>query len=332
MVKEQNLSTDSLHLYIAIDDAGPLYEENLTPDQFLLGATPIVNLFPKTTDPFRLDKKQTHYRLVPDQRLDKTTEIYAIDEILGSVEGQGESVILSPYYSFDHHTMLDPDTVYWVQKRMSATMRDVPGTDIYLSFVDMKFNPQMPAQQIIFAKTLCTNRYLPEQLPYNTVLSPQTSLPVQQVVCLDKPTPQVYSPEDGETLWKLISQLCVNHLSLTSGPNSLDGVKEMLRLYTRGSKQGHFEIETLKDIQIKPVTRRVNREAWRGFVRGHEITFLTEDTSISGGSTFLLINVLRHYFSLHVGINSFVEVVLKTDRSYKELMRWSSIPGTQISL
>jgi type VI secretion system protein ImpG len=332
MTESQDLNSDKLQLYISIDDAGPLYEENLTPDHFLLGATPIVNLFPKTTDPFRLDKKQTHYRLVPDQRLDKTTEIYKIDEIIGSVEGQGEPVVLSPYYSFDHHTTLNPDTVYWVNKRVQAELRELPGTDVYLSFVDMAFNPQMPAQQIIYAKTLCTNRYLAEQLPYNALLSAEMALPVQQIACLDKPVPQVHVPQDGETLWQLISQLCVNHLSITSGPGAMDGLKEMLRLYTRGSRQGHFEIETLKDIEVKPITRRVNREAWRGFVRGHEVTFITEDTAQMGGSTFLLISVLRHYFSLHVGVNSFVEVVLKTDRSVKELMRWPSIPGTQISL
>ncbi|CAO5674226.1 MAG: hypothetical protein HEEMFOPI_00022 [Holosporales bacterium] len=330
--KIKDFATEKLELYISVDDPGPLYDEGLNPDYFLLGATPIVNLFPKTTDPFRLDKKQTHYRLIPDQRLDKTTEVYRIDEIIGTVEGQGEPAVLSPYYSFDHHTSLDPDTTYWVQKRVQADLRELPGTDMYLSFVDMTFNPQMPAQQIIYAKTLCTNRYLAEQLPYNTLLSSESAFPVQQIVCLDKPVPQVHVPQDGETLWQLISQLCVNHLGLTSGSSSLDGIKEMLRLYTRGARQSHFEIETLKNIDVKSVTRRVNREAWRGFVRGHEITFITEDTTSVGGTTFLLISILRHYFSLHVGVNSFIEVVLKNDRSFKEIMRWPSIPGTLISL
>lgn len=332
ILKTHDLITEDLQLFISLDDVSDIYEESITPQNFLLGATPIVNLFPKTTDPFRLDKKQTHYRLIPDQRLDKTTEIYSIDEIIGSIEGQGEPQVLSPYYAFNHHTTLNPETTYWVHKRASSLLRDLPGTDIYLSFVDMNFSPQMPAQQIIHAKTLCTNRYLAEQLPYNCHLTAEVALPVSQITCLDRPVKQVHSPQDGANLWKLISQLSVNYLGLTSGEASVEGLKEMLRIYIRNSSQSDYEIEMFKDIEVKTVSRRVNQEAWRGFVRGHQITIIVEDTNYTGASTFLLVSVLRYYFSLHVGINSFIEIVLKNDKASKEVMRWDPVPGMQISL
>jgi type VI secretion system protein ImpG len=332
MLKHEDLITEDLQLFISLEDVSAIYEQSITAQTFLLGATPIVNLFPKTTDPFRLDKKQTQYRLIPDQRLDKTTEIYSIEEIVGSVEGQGEPQVLSPYYSFDHHTTLNSDTTYWIHKRTSSSMRDLPGTDIHLSFVDMNFTPQMPAQQIIRARTLCTNRYLPEQLPYNCSLSADISLPVSQITCLDKPVPQMHAPQNGSTLWKLISQLSVNHLGLTSGKASVDGLKEMLRLYIRNSSQSYYEIEMIKDIRVSTVSRRVNKEAWRGFVRGHEVTFIVEESNFTGASTFLLSSVLRYYFGLHVGVNSFIEIVLKNDLASEEIMRWEPIPGMQVSL
>lgn len=321
-----DLSSGTLDLFIGINDVGSIYDTPLKPEHFLLGATPIVNLFKKSSDPFRLDRKQTNYRLIPDQRLDKTTEVYSIQKVLGSVEGETDPMILSPYYCLDHHTSLNPDTVYWVQKRTSASIRDLSGSDIYLSFVDMNFRAQMPPQQIIYAETLCTNRYLAEQLPYNTVLQAEESLPVSQIICLDKPVPQTDSPEDGTTLWKLISQLSVNHMGLTSA----SGLVEMLKLYLRNSRHSHFELDAIKDLSVKPTIRRVNQEAWRGYVRGQEATLVMEDTNYTGGSTFLLASVLRHYFGFHVGINSFVEIVLKYDQ--KEVMRWKPLPGSQISL
>lgn len=327
-----DLSSEILDIYIPINDPGAIHEIDLKAEDFLLGATPIVNLFKKSTDPFRLTKKQTEYRLIPDQRLDQTTEIYSILNVSGSVEGVDDPIEMAPYYSFSHHTLLNPDTVYWTHKRTSARVRDLPGSDVYLSFVDINFSAQTPAQQIIYAETLCTNRYLAEQLPYNTSLTAEDALPVSQIVCLDKPVSQVDSPEDGETLWKLISQLSVNHIGLTSGPASVAGLAEMLRLYLRGSGQSHFEIETITDLTVKPVVRRVNNEAWRGFVRGQEVTLIMNDATNSGGSTFLLASILRHYFGLHVGINSFVEVVLKNDHRQKDIMRWNPLPGTQISL
>lgn len=321
-----DLGSGNLDIFIGINDVGSIYDTPLKPEYFLLGVVPIVNLFKKSSDPFRLDRKQTNYRLIPDQRLDKTTEIYSIQKVLGSVEGESDPILLSPYYCLDHHTSLNPDTVYWVQKRTPATLRDLPGSDIYLSFVDVNFKPQMPPQQIIYAEMLCTNRYLAEQLPYNAVLQAEEALPVSQIICLDRPVPQVHTPDDGTTLWKLISQLSVNHMGLTSAPALI----EMLKLYLRGSRQSHFEIDAISKLQTKPTVRRVNEEAWRGYVRGQEVTLTMSDTSYTGGSTFLLASVLRHYLGLHVGINSFIEVVLNYDQ--KEVMRWKPLPGNQISL
>ncbi|MDP2193670.1 MAG: type VI secretion system baseplate subunit TssF [Alphaproteobacteria bacterium] len=330
--EQLDLRADTLDLYLPISDPGAIFDIDLKPEHFVLGATPIVNLFKKSTDPFRLDRKQTEYRLVPDQRLDKTLEIYAITKITGSVENRSDPLDLAPYYSLDHAHILNPETVYWVSKRKSAISRGLPGSDMYVSFVDNTFNPQAPAQQIIYAETLCTNRYLAEQIPYNAVLTPEETLPVSQILCITKPVSQIHAPEDGETLWKLISQLSVNHIGLTSGSASVAGLLEMLRLYLRGSRQSHFEIETIKNLLVQTIVRRVNNEAWRGFVRGHEVTLVMDDVAQSGGSTFLLASILRHYFGLHVGINSFVEVVLKNDNQQKEVMRWKPLPGTQITL
>ena len=119
---------------------------------------------------------------------------------------------------------------------------------------------------------------------------------------------------------------------MSSGKASVDGLKEMLRLYVRNGGQSYYELEMLKDIQVNSVSRRVNDEAWRGFVRGHEVTLIVEESNYTGASTFLLSSVLRYYFSLHVGINSFIEFVLKNDTNAGEIMRWEAIPGMQISL
>jgi type VI secretion system protein ImpG len=76
----------------------------------------------------------------------------------------------------------------------------------------------------------------------------------------------------------------------------------------------------------------VNSEAWRGFVKGTELSLIMNDAKESGNSAFLLASLLREYFALHVGINSYVEIVLKEDEQSKEWMRWQPLPGNQIHL
>ena len=81
-----------------------------------------------------------------------------------------------------------------------------------------------------------------------------------------------------------------------------------------------------------PIVRRIGNEAWRGFVKGVEITIHVNTSPHKGSSSFLLASVLRYYFSLTVSMNSFVEIVLKSTEHEGEWMRWPALRGTKTLL
>ncbi len=328
-----DLDTNVFELLISLNDVQELLQKNIGPNNFLLGCTPIVNLFKKITEPQRLTKRKIRYRLVPDQRRDRTTEIYRILKVAAAVEGSQEPQIFSPYFSFNHQHISLKDTVYWTAKRTPAEERDLPGTDMYLSFVDLQFNPALPPHQIIYAHTLCTNRFLAKQLPQGAELQIEEAVPISKIICLSKPVSQEYSPSDGETLWRLVSQLSVNHLSLTGSKETLNILKESLKLYSGPSHlYKQHEIDNIKSLKTNKIVRRFGLEAWRGFVEGIQIVIEMETPLETGNSNFLLASVLRHYFALSVSLNSFVELVmLKTDKS-NEYIRWLPLPGEKILL
>ncbi len=333
MKEKVSLEANSIELLISLKSVHDLLQKNLSSDNFLLGCTPIVNLFLKTTEPQRLTKRKVSYRLVPDQRREKTTEIYSVLKVSAAVEGGEEPQTFSPYFSFDHEKISTKDAIYWVAKRTSADLRDVPGTDIHLSFVDLEFNPSLPPHHIIYAQTLCTNRFLAEQVPTGAELQIEEAAPISRIVCLDKPVPQVYSPSDGETLWRLISQLSVNHLSLTGGAESLKVLKESLKLYAGPlHSDRHYEIENIEKLQAKKITRRFGVEAWRGFVNGLQVSLEINTPRGGGDASFLLASVLRHYFALNVSINSFIELSMFKTNHIDEYMRWHPLPGEKILL
>jgi type VI secretion system protein ImpG len=328
-----SLDTNSIELLITLRGVQDLFQKNINPDNFLLGCTPIVNLFRKSTEPQRLTKRRINYRLVPDQRREKTTEIYSVLKVCAAVDGGEEPQTFSPYFSFDHETVSNKDVIYWVAKRTPAEIRDVPGTDIHLSFVDLGFNPTLPPHHIIYAQTLCTNRFLAEQIPTGAELQIEEAVPINRIVCLDKPIPQSYSPPDGEALWRLISQLSVNHVSLTGGRESLKVLKESLKLYAGPlHSDRHYEIDNIEKLQTRKITRRFGNEAWRGFVSGIEISLEMNMPRGGGDASFLLASVLRHYFALNVSINSFVELSMFKTNHLDEYMRWHPLPGAKILL
>jgi len=337
----ENISTqdagNEIDILIPIQEADIVKKITLHPRNFLLGCTPMVNLFRRTTDPIRLDHRQTEYRLVPDQRRERTTEIYSIDRVLATVADEPDPFDLRPYFSFNHEPgklgEQSNRSSFWLARRTTSLKKDVPGSEIFLSFVDLEFNPTLPSVQTIFAETLCTNRYLADQMIAGTLMQIEDRAPIAQIVCLDKPVSQVYAPSDGETLWKLISHLSVNHLSLTQGESSLNALKEMLRLYAGpASLYRHGEIDALEKLSCKPTVRRVGEEAWRGFIPGLEVSLTMNEHALAGSSIFLMAAVLRHFFALQVSINSFVEVVLNSTQRQGEWMRWQPLPGEQILL
>lgn len=318
-----------LKLLLPIAGVDSPLESYIKPQTFLLGCTPIVNLFKKITEPQRITGRKTHYRLIPDQKRDRSIEIYDIERIIAGVEGSKDKEIFHPYYSLGHLKEIDSNPIYWVSKRVSAASRGLPGTDILLSFVDLKYNPYQPPQKIFYGEALCTNRFLAEEIIAGSELQIQNITPIKRVICLDKPVPQRHSPQEGETLWKLVSQLSTHHLSLTQNKESLTLLKEILKLHA-GERYFHNdqEINSLHALKTYPIVRRMGQEAWRGFVRGVRVELTCErKEDHTKQFPFLLGNILRHYFSLTVSINSFVEFIMRQSNNIQESIQWRPLPG-----
>ena len=141
-------------------------------DKFTLlpGCTPIANLFPRTTEPVRIDRKHVEYALIPDMRREHTTEIHSILSVTASVDPTKPSLEVLPYFSFRHNPPLN-SPVYWHARRVPTGRQDLPGTQMRIAFLDMDYSPADPPAQILYAHTLCTNRELALQIASSTKLT-----------------------------------------------------------------------------------------------------------------------------------------------------------------
>jgi type VI secretion system protein ImpG len=300
----------------------------VTPQNFLLGCTPIINLFQKTTDPLRITHKSIEYRLVPDARLERIHEIHSIISVQ-SVLDDSTLIPYSPYFSFEHQ---QESQVMWMMRREPSTHRNIPGDDVYLSFVNPKLDPTLPPFETVYATTLCTNRYLAEQLPAGANLQISDKLPVCKISCLDKPVAPCYAPSDGETLWKLISQLSMHHLGYTDPSVCLKVIKETLMLYSSNdTRYSQTQIEAIFDLNIlssvKRIKQRHNDQAWVGFVRGVLVNLTVNEDVDPSGMCFLLSHVLHHFLAQNASIESFVELNLYSQQRNDAWVKWPSQSG-----
>ncbi len=316
----------------------------VSPSNFVLGATPAINLFEKTSEPIRVDHRRLEYRLVADRRREKTTEVHSVLSVSSSAtppgrRGEGAEGVreFAPFYAFHHGMERRGQKAYWHARRVLSLYQDVTGTEMLLSFLDLDFKPGQPPAETVFAHTLCTNRALAEQLPAGTELQTDEVAPVSRIVCLKKPTAQISPPLGGQTLWRLVSHLSLNYLSLSSGEESRRALQEILRLYCMNeSPVARQQIAGIAGLDQRRVARQVGwqegagaGDGWRGFCRGLEVTLTFDESLYVGSSAFLFASVLNRFLGLYAPTNSFTQLRIRSLQREGEWKRWPPMVGAR---
>lgn len=296
----------------------------IEPDMFALGCAPVANLFTRLVEPVHLDQRLTEYRLVGDYRRERTTEVHSILSVAGITAASGERTEFQPIFSFDHVSAQQDAKAFWAIHREPSGRADLPGTETYLTFLDLTAAPSLPPVQTVLVEALCTNRVLAEQVPAGARLSVERGAPLQRITLLGKPTPPKPPPTGGETLWRLVSHLSLNYLSLAEGGESLRALKEILWLHVPAADPvAEQQIQGIASMACRRGVHRVGEDAWRGFCRGHEIELVFDERRYVGGSTLLFAAVLDRFFALYAGINSFTRLKVS---SLQRSGTWKSWP------
>ncbi len=292
----------------------------INPGLFRLGCTPIVNLFHRTTEPVRIEPTQYEYRVIPDSRWERATEIHTILKVSSTSNASGDKGVIEPFFAFTHAAATHGQRARWLARRRPISRPDLGGTEILLSFHDEEeFTDVVPATPVLFAHTLCTNRGVAGQIDSGARLQIELDIPVlpDGIRCLNRPTPQLDPPLGGQTLWRLVSHLSLNHRSLAGGENGIAALREILRLYARTQDPSvDDQIAALTAVSTRRIVGQVGEDAWRGFCRGTEINLEIDESNFAAanGSVFLLGKVLSHFFGLYATVNSFTQLVLRSSR------------------
>lgn len=321
------LQGKEVDLLFLLDDELPQHGL-LRADDFVLGCTPAINLFPKVSEPIRIDQRAIEYLLVPDYRRRRWTAIHSIHSISGSSNAAQTSREYAPFYSFTHHMGRETHSAFWHARR--------EGDDMYLSFRDTNFDPSQPADEVVYAHLLCTNGSYAAEMPAGQRLQSDQPLEIEKIVALNKPTPPLPPPSGGELLWQLVSHLSLNYLSLGDGDTALRALREILHLYCPAeARAGRKRIDAISRVSSRKVTRRV-ASSWNGFARGTEISLVFKQGTAD--ENFLFASVLSHFFGLHTSINSFSQLVVRRDDAGDARVldtkgvQWPIMPGVKAVL
>ncbi|MDG3005788.1 type VI secretion system baseplate subunit TssF [Paludisphaera mucosa] len=347
--------TIEVHFWL---DAAPRSDLAVRPTNFRLGCTPAVNLFRWVPEPTPLTQLQTEYRILPSVEHPTGFEVFSVDRVVSSGSFLEGSYDFQPFYAMRHGTREADREAFWLASRQPSPIDG--GTELFLSFVDSRFDPLLPAVEKITAHLTCTNRNLPARLPFGGdqgFLEAETETAAGRARLLMQPTEPLRPPVGRSVQWRLISQLALNHLSLTPsepGGESAGGaeaLRELLALATLPSGDDRIDdanakmIRGVLEVSHERVAARVaypdpgddpggpgarrRRLMGKPLSMGLEIRLVLDDDAFPGARAFLLAAVLDRFLGGYVGINGFTRLVATT-KQRRGTWRWPARSGDRM--
>jgi len=311
----------------------------VTADNFRLGCVPVVNLFKQNAEPLQITHTKTAYQIIPDIRRPWGVEIYSVDSVkkLNRIEGQASADEYRPFFGLHHaDTNSEESSLFWLATRKPATRAQDKGSEVHLSLIDLNFNPSKAAQETLSIQLTCTNRDLPGLLPFGGEQGDfeiEQGSPVSQIYCLKKPTTTLRPSMGRSAVWKLISHLSLNYLSIVDDNGTgTQAFRELLNLYNFSqSAVMRKQIAGIVKISSQPTLAKWVTCGQMSFVRGIEI-ILELDEEAFDGSVYLFSSIIERFLALYAAINSFTKVVVRTQQSEHIFKTWPPRSGKTVLL
>ncbi|TDV28735.1 type VI secretion system protein ImpG [Paraburkholderia caballeronis] len=308
-------------------DRLPEWMPEIRAGSVMINVTPAINLFEHAADPISHEHRASEYRVVPEGRDRAHYRVYSIDQVVGYQQGAAQERVYYPFGLYRHDGR-GAKLSYRATQRQATVGR---GNETFLS---LNYPPGDALEpETLSIRITCTNRSLPESLRLGDISQPTSTSPDRLSFRNIRPVTPAQEPPTGEAmLWRLISHVSLNFLSIADAP-TLQG---MLNLYVHGDRQeqgaaaaNRRRIDGIQSVTASPETRLVGRG---GVLRGQCIRIRCRQDYYAGiGDLYLFGCVLEHFLADYAGINSYTRVELEDSLSGM-LFKWPPRLGQQTLL
>jgi len=318
-------------LRLALVGIGPACDKarmlaSLSKQHLLQGCTPVINLFKQPGVPIDYNPLSSAYTLLANRNHPQAYEVYSIDRV-ALVSDRGNDVNASefrPFYSLRHaaHDGL-PRNRYWLMRHDETVALCNPGHEKSIALIDTNCVPLEIEKNTLSIDLACTNRDLPCALKPGALggdlfIPSTTSKHVIQL--LRQPTRPARLASGPSMQWRLISHIALNHHGLMQA--GAEGLREMLTLYDLArSPVSRSQIAGITGLDHSDSTAWIKHRHGPSLTHGMEIRLTLDEEAYVGTGMYLFAQVLDRLFALYVPVTSFIELVILSRQSGKELFR-----------
>ncbi|MFT4840648.1 MAG: type VI secretion system protein ImpG [Planctomycetota bacterium] len=326
---------EGMEIYVYTQRRADL-EQSVDADTFQLGCTPVVNLYSKRADPIELTGMKSEYHVVPDSRNPDAHEIYSITAV-AALSRDGARREYAPFYGFRHPMDGEARESFWHAQRRDAPVgrdeRDV-GSEMHISLVDIEASPSVPDEWILATEVMCLNRNRPSLLPFGggepRLRFSEGGGGIEAISCLTPFTDTLRQSRGRGALWRLVSQLSLNHLSISGGEEGADALRELLRVNDLvDSAVTRNIIASVCSVSSRPTMIRIREQGVLGLCRGTEIRVELDEERLQSSGVYQFAVVLDRFLASYASVNSFVQLVTVSRKADGVERRWPARSGTR---
>ena len=302
--------------------------KKITKDNFKLYCTPIINIFDTTAYPI---KKSLHeeYEVLPGNIEYEDSEVYSIEKVHGWDSRKNKKHTYVSFKSFEH---AEKNMDYY--STSTKLSEDETRTKTYLRF-DPKnsiSSDQYHDGLTVSVDIKVTNRDLPSLLHIGDISKTTVNSTVSKVTFenITVPSKSYIPPIRGDFLWRVISNMSLNYLSL----DSVDTLRNILGTYDFIGASNVLQKKHTDSLLsgISNIEQSSTDMIYKGLPIRGTLSRLTLDSKkyATIGEAYLFSSILNEFFSLYCSINSFHKLEVIIDK--KAHFTWKAKLGKQVLL
>jgi type VI secretion system protein ImpG len=308
---------------IAPDSSATRTLRFLSHKNFLLGCTPIVNLFARAASPVDLTHTKAEYAVLACAERPAAYEIHSVSavRVLRDTPKGAVQTVFHPYYSLRHGMAGGSRGHYYTTRRDETLVRVSPGYELRLALVDSDLDPLAVETATVSIDLCCTNRDLPATLSMGHAagdLRLEDRTNPHPVRLLRKPTKTYRFSQAAQ--WRLIAQIALSEQALADA--GLEAFTELLMLHNLPqSSVAQRLIGGVTDVQ------RTSERAWMNDMHGGArihgvgVRLTLDELSFVGSGVHLFTQVIDHFFGQYAQLNTFIQLTVVSHATGKELIR-----------
>ena len=301
---------------------------------FRLGCSPAINLFPQTSEPILLNQTRHEYTIIPDNRHSAVMEIFSIEEVIATNPRLRQSITLEPMHAYRYQTRNRDDLAFWVATRHQNEFGEHVPSTMTISVVDLAGKFTEPEADVLTVRMRCTNFDLPTRFQFGSDSGDFEATgysAAKSVVALRRPTASINPPSGQGSLWRLISLLSLNYLSLNEEGRT--AMQEILRLHNlTGSTASDNQVGSILGMKSSPNFALVDSAYGLIPARGTQVEMEFDEQQFAGSGLYLFAAVLDRFLASYASMNSFSQLTARSTLRKEVLGKWPPRAGTQALL